>query len=104
VASPPGLLHHPRHVEVNRVSPVVTQDNKYEQQAKVHRPYYQKVDCYYLLNVILQKRAPTLRRRLSLTRHVLRYRRLRDLNAQLQQLSMNPRCSPEWIGFAHLPD
>ena len=83
-----------RHVEVNRVSPVVTQDNKYEQQAKVHGPYYQKVDCYCLLDVILQKRAPTLRRRLSLTRHVLRHRRLRDLNAELQQLPMNPWSSP----------
>jgi len=83
-----------RHVEVNRVTPVMAHHHKYKQQAKADGPHYQKVSCYYLLNVVLQKSAPTLRRRLSLARHVLRDRCLRDLNAQLQQLSMNPRCTP----------
>ncbi len=73
-----------RHVEVNRVSPLMAQHNKYEQQAEIQDPHYQKVDCYYLLNVVLQKRVPSLRGRLSMARHVLRYRRLRDLNAQLR--------------------
>jgi hypothetical protein len=82
------------HVEVHRVTPVMAYHHKYKQQAKAHGPYNQKVCRYYLLNVVLQKRAPTLRGRLSLARHVLRHRRLRDLNAQLEQLSMNPRCTP----------
>jgi len=83
-----------RHVKVNGVSPLMTQRNKYEQQAEIQGPHYQKIDRHYLLNVVLQKRAPTLRGRLAMTRHLLRYGRLRDLNTQLQQLSMNPRCSP----------
>src|SRR4030095_737245 len=88
-----------RHVEVNQVTPVMAHHHKYKQQAKADGPHYQKVYCYYLLNVVLQKRAPTLRRRLSLAPHLLRHRRLRDLNAQLKQLSMNPRCTPYWLGF-----
>jgi len=61
-----------RHVEVNRVTSVMAYNHKYKQQAKAHGPYNQKVCRYYLLNVVLEKRAPTLRRRSSLTRHVLR--------------------------------
>src|ERR1051325_5253742 len=93
-----------RHVEVNQVTPVMAYHQKYKQQAKAHRPYNQKICCYYLLNLVLQKRAPTLRRRLSLAPHILSYRRLRDLNSQLQQLSVNPRGTPQWIGFTHLAD
>ena len=73
-----------RHVEVNRVSPLMTQHNKYEQQAEIQGPHYQKIDRYYLLNMVLQKCAPTLRGRLALAPHVLRHGRLRDLNSQLR--------------------
>ncbi|MGH9881170.1 MAG: WD40 repeat domain-containing protein [Pyrinomonadaceae bacterium] len=47
-----------------------------------------------LWDVALEKGTPTLGRWLSLTHHVLRHRRLRDLNSQLQQLAMNPWGSP----------
>jgi hypothetical protein len=47
------------HIEVNGVSPVMTHDHKYKQQAKADSPHYQKVCCYDLLNVVLQKRAPS---------------------------------------------
>jgi hypothetical protein len=49
-----------RHVEVNRVTSVMAYHHKYKQQAKAHGPYNQKVYRYYLLNVVLEKRAPTL--------------------------------------------
>jgi len=39
--------------------------------------------------MVLQKRAPSLRRRPSLTRHVLRDGSLRGLNTQLQQFSVS---------------
>ena len=71
-------------IEVNGVSPVVAQHNKYEHQTKVHGPHHEEINRHQLLDVVLQKRVPSLRGRLSLARHVLRYRRLRDLNAQLQ--------------------
>ena len=38
-----------RHVEVSRVSPLMAQRNKYEQQAEIQGPHYQKIDCYNLL-------------------------------------------------------
>src|SRR5215475_2018458 len=37
-------------------------------------------------------------------RHVLRNRRLRDRQAQLQQLAVDPGCAPKRIGAAHPPN
>src|SRR3989442_8387549 len=48
---------------------------------------------------MLQKRAPRLRRRLPLPGHVLRNRRLRDRQAQLQQLAVDSGCSPDFLWF-----
>src|SRR4030095_6919143 len=89
LACRPFGLRMGRDIEVNGVTPMMGQDYKHKQQAKAHCPYYQQI-CRRLLNVVLEKGTPTLRRWLSLTHHVLRYGRLRDLNTQLQQLAMNP--------------
>ena len=52
--------------------------------------------------MVAQKGVPPPARRLSTSRHVLRYRRLRDLDAKLEQLAMNARRAPQRIGKAHL--
>src|SRR3989454_621231 len=57
-----------------------------------------------ILGVVLQKRAPRLRRRPPRPEHVLRYRRLRYRQAQLQQLAMDPRRTPKRIGAADPPN
>src|SRR2546422_765350 len=53
------------------------------------------------LGVIRQKRSPRLRRRPPPPDQVLRDRRLRYRQAQLQQLPVDPRRTPERIGAAH---
>ena len=39
-----------------------------------------------------------------MTDHVLGYRRLRDLDPELEQLAVNSRRSPEWVGGRDLAD
>jgi hypothetical protein len=36
--------------------------------------------------------------------HVLGHRCLRDFDAQLAQLAVNPRCTPVWVGCTHSPN
>ena len=36
--------------------------------------------------------------------HILGHARLRDIDAELEQFAINPRCSPQGIGQAHLSD
>src|SRR5215471_19399304 len=54
--------------------------------------------------MIMEKGAPGLRGRFRLACHVLGHRRLRYLDAELEKLAMDPRCSPEGIGQTHLPN
>src|SRR5262245_38968237 len=54
--------------------------------------------------MIAQKRPPALRRRASPLCHVFGHACLPDIDAELEQFAMNPRCSPQWIGEAHLAD
>ncbi len=54
--------------------------------------------------VIAQESLPALRRRSASARHVFGDGRLADLDAQLQQFSMDPRRTPERVLTAHLPD
>jgi hypothetical protein len=54
--------------------------------------------------VVLQECSPRLRRRPLRPDHVLRHRRLRDRQAELQQLAVDPRRTPERIRAAHLPN
>src|SRR3981081_91042 len=56
------------------------------------------------VRVIAEERLPTLRRRVSSPDHVLGHAGLSDIDAELEQLSMDPRRSPQRIGNTHLAD
>src|SRR5437867_10030906 len=53
--------------------------------------------------VVLQECSPRLQRRPPRPEHVRRHRRLRDNQAELQQLAVDPRRTPQRIRAAHLP-
>ena len=53
------------------------------------------------LHVVLQKRAPILRRWPPVSDQVLSNRGLRQLESQFQQFSVNPRSAPARIRQAH---
>src|SRR6266436_199753 len=56
------------------------------------------------VSMIAQERLPTLRRGFSSFEHIFGHARLSDIDAELEQLSMDPRRSPQRIGNAHLAD
>src|SRR6202041_4172644 len=56
------------------------------------------------VGMIAKERPPALGWRVSSLGHVLGHARLSDINAELEEFSMDPRRSPQWIGNAHLAD
>ena len=54
--------------------------------------------------MIEKERSPALRRRSSSPGHVLRNGGLADIDAELEEFSMDAGSAPERIGKAHLPD
>src|SRR2546429_3906774 len=54
--------------------------------------------------MVMKERRPALRWRSSSFDHMLGYARLSDVDAELEQLSVDPRRSPPRIGKAHLAD
>src|SRR2546422_3486736 len=93
-----------RDIEMHQPPPIVAQHHEHEQDPKGRRGYSEEIQRDQILGVILQKRAPRLRRRPPRSEHVLRNRRLRYRQAQLQQLAMDPRRTPERIGAADPPN
>jgi hypothetical protein len=91
-------------IEMHRPAPAVAQHHEHEQDPKGRRGHREEIQRDQILGAILQKCAPRLRRRPPRSEHVLRNRRLRDGQAQLQRLAMDPRRAPERIGAAHLPN
>src|SRR5450759_2833900 len=54
--------------------------------------------------MIAQERLPTLRRWFSSFDYIFGHARLPDIDSELEQLSVDPRRSPQRIGDAHLAD
>jgi hypothetical protein len=54
--------------------------------------------------MVMKKRLPALRRWPSFLHHILGHDRLADIDAELKQLYVDPRHSPQWVGNAHLAD
>src|SRR6516162_494228 len=54
--------------------------------------------------MVAQEGAPALRGRVTSLRHVLGDRRLSDLEAELEQLAMNMRRTPEPVFDTHAPN
>jgi len=89
-----------RHIQMHQPAPAVGQHHEHEQDAKGRGGYREEVQRDYVLRVILlQKRAPRLRRRPPTPEHVLRNRRLRDRYAELQQFAVDSRRTPKRIAM-----
>src|SRR5580692_5219413 len=86
------------------MSPAVPQDQQSIEQAKRDCRHDEHIHRSDPVSVVAEERPPPLRRRVSSPDHVLGYARLSDIDAQLEQLSMDPRRSPQRVGNAHLAD
>ena len=61
-----------------------------------------KVDCRDAVGMVAQKRAPALRWWPRGAAHIPSNRRLSDLEAELEQLTVDARGAPERVRAAHL--
>src|SRR5215831_18050191 len=80
------------------------QSDKDIQNSKTESRDHEEIGCDQILHMIVEKGAPCLRRRFALLNHVFGHRCLRYLDAELEKLAMDPRCSPHSIGRTHLPN
>jgi len=102
----PHLLHRPllrgvfRHPEVQYPASLMGKNDEDEQDPEGRRRHGEKINGRGLCKVIHQKGPPSLGRRFARPRQIFGHRGLRHLNSQLEQFSVNPRCTPQgvWLG------
>src|SRR5262245_12067364 len=90
-----------RDVEVDNASSIMRENDKNEEDFKPNGLDGEEVDGRKLRNVIVEEGSPCLRWRLWPSDHVFGNRGLRDLNPQLHQFAVNPRCAPNRVLAAH---
>src|SRR5271157_725573 len=73
-------------------------------QHQVHRRDHEQVHGCDLRRMVAQKRAPALPARIAFPGHILGDGRLSYLEAELEQLTMDPRRTPKNVLNAHAPD
>src|SRR5712671_4579939 len=89
---------------VNDFPAIVAEDDGNVEQPKRRARYDKHVDGGDTLGLIEQEAAPGRGRRTSSSHHVLRNGGLAHLDAELEQLAVDSRCTPERVGSAHLPN
>jgi hypothetical protein len=92
------------HADMDQLPPPVMQDDEAKQHPECDRRNHEQIDGGNRFGVIVQEGSPGLRRRAPGPRHVLRHRRLGDIDPEFEQFAMNARCSPQRIGSADLAD
>src|SRR6516165_9358146 len=91
-------------IEADNLPAVVNQDEHHEQQPECRRRHDEHVNRSDAERFGAQEAAPGRRWRLRPAHHVLGDGRLTDLDAELEQLAVNTRRTPERISEAQLAD
>src|SRR6266446_816050 len=91
-------------VDPDEVSAGQPNDDKGIEQVEANARNNEQVHGGDVRRVVTQEGAPALGRRSTSLDHVLRDARLSDLKAELEQLAMNARRTPQRIVNAHPPD
>src|ERR1700726_1421229 len=86
------------------MSPAVPHDQQSIEQAKRDCRHDKQIHRRDAVGMIADKGSPALRRRVSSLDHVLGHAGLSDIDAELEEFSMDSRRSPQRIGNAHLAD
>src|SRR6185437_15697729 len=87
-----------RDREMNKPTPVVRENHEDEEDAEEDGGNHEEIRRDKLLCVVFEECAPRLRRRFPTTRHIFSDCRLRQVEAQLQEFSMDLRSTPTGIG------
>jgi hypothetical protein len=80
------------------MSPALPHDQQSIEQAKRDCRHDEHIHRGDPISVIAEECPPALGRRVSLPDHVLGYTGLSDIDAELEEFSMDPRRSPQRIG------
>ena len=86
------------------MSPAVPHDQRSIEQAKRDCRHDEHIHCGDPISVVAKECPPALGWRVSSLGHVLGHAGLSDIDADLEEFSMDPRRSPQRIGNAHLAD
>ena len=92
------------HVEVDHPSAVVSERDEHEEDAEASGGHGKEVDRDQVEDVVGEKRPPGLSGVRAALRHEPGDGALGNLNAKLQELSVDARGAPERIRGGHLPD
>jgi hypothetical protein len=81
-------------IAVMDLASIVAQDEQAIQKPERNRRHHEKIHRDDPVGMIAQKGRPALGRRAPPPRQVLGYTRLPDIDAELEQLAVDPRCTP----------
>jgi hypothetical protein len=91
-------------VEVHHAPPVMSEDEQHKEYAQARGGHGEEVDRHQVVDVVGEERPPRLRRRSPLLRDQSRDGALGDDDAELGELAMNSRGTPQRIGLGHPGD
>src|SRR6476660_4389584 len=86
------------------MSPAMPHDQQSIEQAKRDCRHDEHIHRSDPVSVVAEECPPALGRRVWWPEHVLGHAGLSDIDAELEEFSMDPRRSPQRIGTAHLAD
>ena len=88
-------------VKVNDAPPIMGEHEEHEQDAEPDGGHREEVDGDQALEVIVEERPPTRARWFPVADHVLGDRRLGQIDAEFQELAVNPGSAPQRVGPRH---
>ena len=91
-------------VEMDDPPSVVSQNQEHVQDLKPDRRHRKEVDRHHGLQVVLQEGPPCLRRRVTTADHVFAHAGLADIDAELEEFTVDARSAPKRILAAHPPN
>jgi hypothetical protein len=89
---------------MKRTSAIMVKNQEDEEELEGHRWDEKEVYGDEVLGMVVKKGAPGLRGRFAVPGHVFGDSCLRELDSDLEQLTVNARSAPARIGKAHLAD
>src|SRR5262249_252968 len=92
------------HIDPDKVSACQSNDDEGIEQVETNGRNNEQVHGADVRWMVTEKGGPSLGRRSTSLHHVLRDAGLTDVEAELEQLAMNARCSPQGVFRAHSPD
>jgi len=82
------------HPHPQDAASIMAQDQQAVEEPERNRRNPEQVRRGDAIGMVAKKRPPTLRRRSPAPRHILRHARLPDVDAELEEFAVNPRCAP----------